>query len=278
MKYKKIVVLTGAGISAESGLNTFRDMNGLWNNHSIEDVASLKGFSQNPHLVWKFYSMRRREAGSAIPNAAHHAITASLATLSDRGSSCLLITQNVDTLHERCQNKNMRFGNFGDPKCIAFCALHGSLNASDCVKFGAVFTDRNSYFDDDGNADVKNIEGLFQSEKYPELGINLVATSDGLPLSPCCNSLLRPHIVWFGETPFGVRECGRALYGCDLFVSIGTSGTVYPASNFVSYARDGRALTVCINPEPPANASHFQMHIHGKATEAVPNFFEKFAF
>ncbi|MCB1603384.1 MAG: NAD-dependent deacylase [Gammaproteobacteria bacterium] len=224
----KIVVLTGAGISAESGLSTFRDNNGLWENHRIEDVATPEAFTRNPDLVHKFYNLRRANLKTVKPNAAHFA----LAEAEKKFKNFLLVTQNVDNLHERAGSRNL-------------IHMHGELLSKSCT-----FCNQ-----------ISRIEG--------ELGKDM----------PCafCGKVggLRPDIVWFGEMPYEMERIYQELLQCDLFVSIGTSGSVYPAAGFVEIANQARARTVELNLEPGEQKSHFQESIYGKASEIVPEFFSK---
>ncbi len=228
-QYKKVVVLTGAGISAESGLSTFRDNNGLWDNHRIEDVATPEAFDRDPKLVQRFYNLRRAALKSVEPNAAHQ----SLARVESQFQSFMLVTQNVDDLHERAGSENL-------------IHMHGELLKKRCVQchqVSAINTDLNT-------------ESVCEDCGY-------VGT-------------LRPHIVWFGEMPLLMDEIMSALMACDLFVSIGTSGTVYPAAGFVEIANQAGAHTVELNLDPSDQKSQFKESIYGQATEVVNSYFSKF--
>ena len=223
--YKSIVILTGAGISAESGLNTFRDAGGVWTTVNLEDVATPEGFARNPAMVQEFYSARRKNLANVQPNPAHVA----LARLEqDFPGDVLIVTQNVDNLHERGGSKNVLH-------------MHGELLKVRCDNCG-------------------------QIHRWPDdLFINTPC--------PICTtaSYMRPHVVWFGEMPFEMERIDRALMGCDLFLSIGTSGNVYPAAGYVATVRQmGRAHAVELNLEPSEGASMFAEVIHGPATEVVP--------
>ncbi len=229
MSYHSIVVLTGAGISAESGIRTFRAADGLWEDHRIEDVASPEGFARNPALVQRFYNERRRKLfdPSVQANAAHLA----LAELEQRfAGDFLLVTQNVDDLHERA----------GSSKLIH---MHGELLKMRCSMSQQIFP----------------IQGDLLTEQRCD----------------CCAlaGTLRPHIVWFGEMPLEMERIYAALDRCDLFVSIGTSGNVYPAAGFVQAARAAGAHTVELNLEPSMQRSSFAEARHGKASELVPPYF-----
>jgi len=230
MKISSIVVLTGAGISAESGIRTFRDSQGLWEQHKIEDVASIEGFQKNPELVHHFYNLRRQQllSSEVHPNAAHLA----LARLEKEFPGYfLLVTQNVDDLHERAGSKNM-------------IHMHGELLKARCVF----------------------------SDEISEIRRDLSPDS----ICPCCGkkNSLRPHIVWFGEVPLEMHRIYSALEKCDLFISIGTSGNVYPAAGFVE-AVNPNTKTIEVNLERSLVANSFQEHRIGNATRLVPALVEE---
>jgi NAD-dependent deacetylase len=225
-RYKNVVVLTGAGISAESGLSTFRDNNGLWDNHRVEDVATPESFDRDPQLVQRFYNLRRAALKTVQPNAAHVA----LAAAEKQFETFLLVTQNVDDLHHRAGSKNLLH-------------MHGELLKKRCVQCHQIS-----------------------------------AINDDLMLDAVCQHCervgkLRPHIVWFGEMPLYMDDIMLALMSCDLFVSIGTSGTVYPAAGFVEIANQSGAHTVELNLEPSDQNSQFKQSIHGPASAVVVDFF-----
>jgi NAD-dependent deacetylase len=225
----RVFVLTGAGISAESGIQTFRDAGGLWEQHRVEDVASPEGWAKDPSMVWRFYSLRRAQAATVAPNAAHTA----LAALEHRiGERLFLCTQNVDPLHERGGSRRV-------------VHMHGELMKSRCERNHA------APFDDPAT--------------YPEPG-------DRLPRCGC-GARIRPHICWFGEIPFHLDTAHEALARATLFVTIGSSGAVYPAAGFVRMAREAGARTVYVGPEAPDNASAFDECRLGRATEVVPPLF-----
>ncbi len=218
-----IVILTGAGISAESGLGTFRDEGGLWAQHRIEDVATPGAFERTPDLVHAFYNTRRAQAAEAGPNAAHLA----LAKLEQHHSgSFLLITQNVDGLHEKA----------GSRKIIH---MHGQLDRALCHVCG-----------------------------YRWDAPTVMQTGD--PCPKCAAQATRPDIVWFGEMPYQMDFIYEHLANADLFVSIGTSGEVYPAANFVAEAKHAGAHTLELNLEPSSRASAFAEVRVGKASQMVP--------
>ena len=225
---RSIVVLTGAGISAESGIETFRAAEGLWANHHVDDVATLEGFARNPQLVYAFYNQRRRQllTPEISPNAAHSALAKFEHEFS---GEFLLVTQNVDNLHERAGSENL-------------IHMHGELLKMSCLNSKLIF-DVSEDFDYDTQC-------------------------------RCCRSAgnLRPHVVWFGEMPLQMNRINRALENCDMFVAIGTSGNVYPASGFYQTAKIRKASTVELNLE--RTGSSFDQHICGPATESVPQFFK----
>ncbi|MFO1112360.1 MAG: Sir2 family NAD+-dependent deacetylase [Rhodospirillales bacterium] len=222
-----IVVLTGAGISKESGLDTFRCEGGIWSKVSLEDVATPSGFARNPALVHAFYNARREKLGdpSILPNAAH----AALARLEQEWpGEVMVVTQNIDDLHERAGSRNLLH-------------MHGELTKVRCERCAAVIDWR------------------------AELGLEHAC--------PGCGAVgrLRPHVVWFGEMPIGMDRIFEALDRCALFMSVGTSGQVYPAAGFVSHVRTyTRAHTVELNLEPSTGATLFEETVYGPATEVVP--------
>ncbi len=235
--FTNIVILTGAGISAESGLQTFRATDGLWCGHRIEDVATSEGFARDADTVQNFYNMRRRHLAEVEPNAAHLA----LATLAaEWPGKVTLITQNVDELHQRAHRAIPPSPRF------AFYNMHGELKKVRCTETENVF---------DWSGDI-----------------------EGGDACPCCTltGTLRPHIVWFGEMPLFMDEIDEALVNCDLFLSIGTSGNVYPAAGFVQMLRHrGRAYLVELNLEPSLGSHHFHEIIHGAASVIIPEYINK---
>jgi NAD-dependent deacetylase len=261
--FRKIVVLTGAGISADSGISTFRDSNGLWEQHRIEDVATPEAYARDPFLVWKFYSMRRINAAQAHPNAAHRA----LVTFAEMHPGKLtLITQNVDGLHDRADENGV----------LPLLPMHGSLNRSRCTHCETVYFDDHAYFDLSGNYAPQQTSICSAAEKSGEAYLHHYRLSykDFLPLSPCCQEPLRPHIVWFGEVPLHMDRIERELEDCDLFVSIGTSGQVYPAAGFIQFAKSMGAKTVILNKEGIPQSPAVDVQILGNARDIVPEFFK----
>jgi NAD-dependent deacetylase len=230
-----LVILTGAGISAESGVPTFRASDGLWEGHRIEEVATPEGFAANPALVQDFYNKRRRQLAEVAPNLAHHA----LAELAARWEGdFLLVTQNVDDLHDRAHALIPPAPGF------QLIHMHGELLKAHCTATGRVI-------DCPGDLDPRHDS----------------------PFSP--DGWLRPHIVWFGEMPLAMHVIDAAIANADLFVSIGTSGAVYPAAGFVQDARRAGARTLEINLEPTQGAGLFEEGLYGPATETVPAFVDR---
>lgn len=259
--FKNITILTGAGISAESGLKTFRDANGLWNNHRIEEVATPEAFHSNPMLVWKFYSMRRLEAANAKPNNAHFAISEFA-----KKNHVTLITQNVDGLHDRANYHH---------ELVPIC-MHGNLNQSRCTNCGNTFFDDIAYFDLSENYAPQNTLLCDDEQKASPDYLHHydLEYKNFLPLSPCCKALVRPHIVWFGESPLHMTKIMNALNETDLFITIGTSGIVYPAAGFLEVAKKHGAHTICINLEEIPQGQFIDEFYQGKASELVPNLFK----
>jgi NAD-dependent deacetylase len=225
----RVFVLTGAGISAESGLPTFRASDGLWAGHRIEDVCTPEALERNPALVWEFYSARRLSAQQAQPNPAHFALAQLEARLGDRFFLC---TQNVDDLHERagsCRLVHMH-GELAKSRCSQDC---GALPVEDHTIYANL-------------ADVGHCT---------------------------CGARLRPHIVFFGEPPLEMDRIQQEIDRSTLMLVVGTSGSVYPAANFVHWARQHGARTVYVGPEPPLNAAAFTHTITGPAGQVLPNLF-----
>ena len=225
---KRIVILTGAGISAESGIDTFRSAGGLWEQHRVEDVATPEGFARDPDLVLGFYDMRREALSRVEPNPAHMALAKLEAEFS---GELLLVTQNVDDLHERGGSKRVLH-------------MHGELKSALCNSCGM-----RSPWD--------------------------ASMLDRPPCPVCQAPSLRPDVVWFGEMPYQMDRIYSALSECDLFVSIGTSGAVYPAAGFVQEARGAGAQTLELNLEPSEGTHYFHEARHGKAGELVPTWVEE---
>lgn len=225
----RVFVLTGAGISAESGLPTFRADDGLWAGNRIEDVCTPEAWARNPELVWRFYSKRRADGAKAQPNPAHFA----LAELEKRiGDRFFLCTQNVDDLHERAG-------------AVRLIHMHGELNMAHCER-------------DCGRPPVEDLA--------------IYASLADVGRCPC-GGRLRPHIVFFGEIPYEMDRIQEEIAKATLMLVVGTSGSVYPAANFVHWAKHAGARTVYIGPEPPLNANAFTHVVEGKAGEVLPGLF-----
>ncbi len=223
-----LVVLTGAGISRESGIPTFRGADGLWAQVDLEEVATPEAFARNPERVLEFYNARRRALlGSDVaPNAAHHA----LARLEECWPGAfVLVTQNIDDLHERAGSRKLLH-------------MHGELLKARCTS-------------------------CEREHPWPRD----ITLADSCPV--CGAGPLRPHVVWFGEVPLHMDEIVRTLQTCDIFVSIGTSGTVWPAAGFVAeVARRPNTRRVELNLEPSRQNTFFTEQHHGPATRIVPAF------
>ncbi len=225
---RNIVILTGAGISAESGLATFRGPDGLWEGHRVEDVCTPEAIARNPALVHRFYDERRAKLDDVAPNAAHEALAAL-----DRAwpGELLIVTQNVDDLHERAGAKRL-------------IHMHGALRSALCAACGKA-----------------------------------VAWSGSLPPGSVCDGCgkprLRPDIVFFGEMPYEMDAIDDALRRADLFVSIGTSGAVYPAAGFVEEARQRRVRTLELNLEASQGSRWFHETRQGPSTKVVPEWVDE---
>lgn len=227
----RVFVLTGAGISAESGLPTFRGANGLWRGNRVEDVASPLAWQRDPRMVWTFYSERRRKHRTVQPNPGHHALVALERAL---GEHFFLCTQNVDRLHEQAGSERL-------------VHMHGKLFQSRCERECG-----RPPFDDEW-------------------------TLEGEAAIPCCEcgGRIRPHICWFGETPFELERIFAELERATLFLAVGTSGVVEPAASFVRLARrqGGRVRTFYVGPEEPVNAAAFDETCLGPSGELLPQLF-----
>ena len=229
MDIRNIVILTGAGVSAESGLATFRGPDGLWEGHRVEDVCTPEAYERDPALVHAFYDARREKLGMVEPNAAHEA----LARLdAEWPGELLLVTQNVDDLHERAGSRRLHH-------------MHGELTSGWCLACDQRF--------------------------------RWAGPMGGGASCPQCNAIghVRPDIVWFGEMPYEMDRIDKALRDCDLFVSIGTSGAVYPAAGFVQTARYCGARTLEMNLEPSLGSNLFDESRIGRASVEVPAWVEE---
>ena len=224
--YSNIVVLTGAGISAESGLATFRSANGLWNNHRVEDVATIEAFQRNPEYVHDFYNEMKPELLRAKPNPAHLCLTKLQQAFPNRVS---IVTQNVDTLHEKAGNTNVYH-------------IHGQINQAVCLNCGHIL------------------------ESWRD-----IATATACPHCEAVG-FMKPNIVFFGENLLYMDKVDSLLQNCDLFISVGTSGVVFPAAAFVQIAKQNGAETWEFNLENTSNNYYFDHHIFGPASTTLPRF------
>ncbi|MFP4539293.1 MAG: NAD-dependent deacylase [Dichotomicrobium sp.] len=221
----RIVVLTGAGLSAESGLETFRDKGGIWEKYDLTEVATPEAFARDPAFVLDFYNQRRRANEGVRPNAAHQALAKLEA---EHRGEVWVVTQNIDPLHEMAGTRNL-------------IHMHGEITRAFCAECG--------HREHWGMADITPKSGCAACGRVGRM---------------------RPDVVWFGEMPYRMDEIFALLSGSDLFVSIGTSGTVYPAAGFVEIAREAGAWTLELNLEPSDGVSSFDHAVQGKATEIVP--------
>jgi NAD-dependent protein deacetylase/lipoamidase len=226
-KSDRLFVLTGAGISAESGIPTFRGQDGLWEGHRLEDVATPQAFARDSELVWRFYSMRRSVAAGCKPNAGHIA----LAKLEEKlGKRMLICTQNVDGLHEAAGSKQVLH-------------MHGQLFQSCCSNR--------------------------KCSTKPFKDSRIYKQQSHIPNCIECGALLRPHICWFNESPFHMKEVIPALEECSIFLTVGSSGIVQPAASFALIARQNGAKTIYVGLETPANAFAFDQLILGPASRCL---------
>jgi NAD-dependent deacetylase len=225
----RVFVLTGAGVSAESGLPTFRADDGLWAGNRVEDICTPEAWKRDPARVWEFYSARRAAGEKAVPNPAHIALAELETKLGDRFFLC---TQNVDDLHERAG-------------AVRLVHMHGELSKARCER-------------ECGRLPIED-RTIYRS-------LNEVKHC-------ACGGRLRPHIVFFGEIPLEMDRIQDEIAQATLMLVVGTSGSVYPAANFVHWARLAGARTVYVGPEMPLNASAFTQVVQGKAGEVLPGLF-----
>lgn len=225
---ENILILTGAGVSAESGLGTFREKGGLWERFNPEELATPDAFRRDPDKVLDFYNARRKNLVGAEPNMAHRALAElEQAWMTAGRGAFLLVTQNIDDLHEKGGSANLLH-------------MHGELLKTRCQHCGHLFTDT---------------DDITTNRACPGCG-----KAGGL----------RPHVVWFGEMPLGLDQIYAALERVDLFVAIGTSGTVYPAAGFVQAAKAAGAWTIELTLEPGEVSGLFDERIYGPASAVVP--------
>lgn len=221
---RNITVLTGSGISADSGVPTFRGADGLWRNYRAEDLATPDAFERDPRLVWEWYNWRRELIATKRPNPAHLAIT----ELERRAPAFWLVTQNVDGLHRDAGSRNLT-------------EIHGNIWKVRCT-------------------------GCSRVDENRDIPISL------LPSCSQCGSLLRPHIIWFGESLLAadLQQCANVLRNCDILFVIGTSGVVYPAAGFAAVAKESGAFVAEINLDPTPQSSLVDVSLQGRAKDLVP--------
>uniref|UniRef100_A0A0A9VU74 NAD-dependent protein deacylase n=1 Tax=Lygus hesperus TaxID=30085 RepID=A0A0A9VU74_LYGHE len=250
-KAKNIVVLTGAGISAESGIPTFRGAGGFWRTYQSQDLATVGAFKRSPSLVWEFYHYRREMVFTKTPNKAHYAIAEAEANLAKAGRKLTIITQNIDGLHQAAGSKNV-------------IELHGSLFKTQCTKCKDVRV----------NKDSPICEAL-RGKGAPDAE----ATSCDIPLEKLprckkseCGGLIRPYIVWFGENLHDedIRSAEEAMSECDACLVIGTSSVVYPAAMYAPMLAERNVPVAEFNLEPTPATHLFMFHFEGPSSETVP--------
>lgn len=250
-KAKHIVVLTGAGVSAESGVPTFRGAGGYWRKWQAQQLATPEAFDDNPSLVWEFYHYRREVMGSKQPNKAHIAIAECEKRLKPQGRRVVVITQNIDELHRRAGTENI-------------IELHGSLFKTRCLKCNDITENRDSpicpALAGKGAPDPEAVDARIPAEKLPRCKKN------------GCGGLLRPHVVWFGEAlEEEVLEAAyKELDNCDLCLVVGTSSVVYPAAMFAPKVAVRGVPVAEFNPEETSVTSQLGYHFHGPAGTHVP--------
>ncbi len=224
---RNVVAFTGAGISAESGVPTFRGNDGIWGKFKPEELANINAFMRNPELVWEWYKARKKIIAEVQPNPGHLA----LARMEQLFDSIIVVTQNIDNLHRRAGSTNV-------------CELHGNIERNYCMKCGTVYS----------NAQV-----------FEQVGVPLC-------IVPGCTGTIRPDVVWFGEIlpEDEWNSAIRAATDADLFLSIGTSGVVYPAASIPMAAKQQGAFIVEINPEPTPLTPKADEFLQGSAGEILP--------
>ncbi len=236
---RRVMALSGAGISAESGLSTFRDpQTGYWSAFNPEDLASRRGFERNPGRVWSWYAVRRRAAARALPNPGHLA----LAALQDYYPELVVVTQNVDGLHHKAGSRDV-------------IELHGNIQRVLCFEEHIPVDYR-----DQTEITEEQLAGIERGEWL------------SVPLCPRCGSLLRPDVVWFGEAlpRSALLRADATAASCDVCLVVGTSGVVYPAAGLVEVAHRAGALVVEVNPEETELTPLANISLRGKAGEALP--------
>jgi NAD-dependent deacetylase len=225
-KFKRIVFFTGAGMSAESGVPTYRGEGGVWHEYNWREYACQEAWETDPEKVFDFHDLRREEALKCFPHKGHEVITA----IQEVHANVLVVTQNIDGMHQRAGSNNV-------------IELHGSIWRVRC--------DREGWVKDDLN------HGPFEKRKCD------------------CGACLRPDIIWFSDMldPDTVRQADAAVSQCDLFISIGTSGVVWPAAGYPQLAKSTGALCIELNPQPSEQSLIYDRVYKGKAGELLPQLF-----
>jgi NAD-dependent deacetylase len=225
-----VVVSTGAGISKESGIPTFRDApNALWAKYDPETLASPEGFRRDPPLVWRWYQERRKMIATTKPNPGHYAI----AEFEGHFDKFVVVTQNIDDLHRKAGSRNI-------------VEVHGNIFRYKCFDLG-----------------------------HP---VESLPRTDNVPPRCACGSLIRPDVVWFGETlpENAVMRAYEAIESCEVMLVVGTSGIVYPVAGFPGVAKRGGAQVIEVNPEATAITHDADMSLRGPSGEVLPHLLERF--
>ncbi|KAM8861238.1 NAD-dependent protein deacylase sirtuin-5, mitochondrial-like [Synchiropus picturatus] len=248
LRSQNIVVITGAGVSAESGVPTFRGQGGFWRKWAAQDLATPGAFSQNPSRVWEFYHYRRELVLTKEPNPSHWAIAECEEALAKQGRRVTVITQNVDELHRRAGSKNL-------------LEIHGSLFRTRCLSCGQEASNYKS-----------PICPALEGRGAPEAAEDARIPEKELPRCDSCSGLLRPAVVWFGESLDSdvLRQAEEALDRCDLCLVAGTSSVVYPAAMFAPQAADRGVPVAEFNTEVTPATNSFQFHFHGPCGQILP--------
>ncbi|XP_033290763.1 NAD-dependent protein deacylase sirtuin-5, mitochondrial isoform X1 [Orcinus orca] len=277
-KAKHIVIISGAGVSAESGVPTFRGAGGYWRRWKAQDLATPQAFARNPSQVWEFYHYRREVVQSKEPNAAHLAIAECEARLGRQGRRVTVITQNIDELHRKAGTKNLLeihgyavqegrcSGLFSSTACLYYvpCDAWGSLFKTRCTSCGVVAENYKSpicpALSGKGAPEPETQDARIPVEKLPRCE------------EAACGGLLRPHVVWFGENldPAILEEAGRELALCDLCLVVGTSSVVYPAAMFAPEVSARGVPVAEFNIEATVAANRFRFHFQGPCGTTLP--------